>query len=249
MFAATDEQVHAADQFHAGEHMTLQAGAGTGKTSTLALLARGTKRRGRYLAYNRAIARDADSRFPGTVICRTAHSLAYVAVGHRYARRLDAPRRPAWRTGQDLGITKLVRIGGHDLTPTTLSNAVLRTVTRYCHSADRNITAHHVRLLRGLEDPAMHSELAELAVKFARKAWLDLQHPEDGAVRFDPDHFLKIWSLTNPKIHAEFLLLDEAQDTNPVVEYIFNNQRDCTQLAWSETQPRPSTTGAAPRTS
>ncbi|TXS66097.1 hypothetical protein EAO69_30180, partial [Streptomyces sp. me109] len=44
---------HPADAFHAGEHLALQAGAGTGKTTTLAELARATRRRGRYLAYNR----------------------------------------------------------------------------------------------------------------------------------------------------------------------------------------------------
>ncbi|AJT61699.1 hypothetical protein T261_0006 [Streptomyces lydicus] len=40
----------------------------------------------------------------------------------------------------------------------------------------------------------------------------------------------RIWSLSNPKIAADFLLLDEAQDTNPVVEQIFNNQRAHAQL-------------------
>lgn len=60
----TDEQTAAADAFHAGQHLALQAGAGTGKTTTLALLARTTKRRGRYLAYNRAIARTPAAVFP-----------------------------------------------------------------------------------------------------------------------------------------------------------------------------------------
>ncbi|MCX2184987.1 UvrD-helicase domain-containing protein [Streptomyces sp. SKN60] len=230
MFTPTDEQTQAADHFHAGDHMALQAGAGTGKTSTLALLASGTKRRGRYLAYNRAIAQEAAARFPSTVICKTAHSLAYAALGHRYARRLGAPRRPAWQTGQDLGITKPARVAEHTLMPATLSNAVLRTVTRFCHSADAVLTRRHVPPLRGLDNPEHHRELADLVLPYAEKAWADLQHPDDGAVRFDPDHFLKIWSLTNPKIHADFLFLDEAQDTNPVVEHIFNSQRDHAQL-------------------
>lgn len=230
MFTPTDEQAQAADRFHAGDHMALQAGAGTGKTSTLALLARSTTRRGRYLAYNRAIAHDAASRFPSTVTCKTAHALAYAALGHRYARRLDAPRRPAWRSGQDLGITKPVRIGDHDITPTTLSNTVLRTVTRFCHSADPAITPHHVPPLRTLDDPTLRTHLAETVLPYARKAWDDLQQTDGGVVRFDPDHFLKIWSLTDPKIPADYLLLDEAQDTNPVVEHIFNNQRDHAQL-------------------
>ncbi|MFE6383832.1 UvrD-helicase domain-containing protein [Streptomyces roseolus] len=230
MFTPTDEQAQAVDHFTAGHHMALQAGAGTGKTSTLDLLARSTRRRGRYFAYNRAIAQEAAARFPPNVTCRTAHSLAYAAIGHRYTRRLGAPRRPAWQTGQDLGITKPVRVAGHTLMPTTLSNTVLRTVTRFCHSADLDLTPHHVPPIRGLDDPEAHDDLAHTVIPYARKAWADLQNPDTGAVRFEPDHFLKIWSLTNPTIHADFLLLDEAQDTNPVVEHVFNSQRHRTQL-------------------
>ncbi|MER6094095.1 UvrD-helicase domain-containing protein [Streptomyces bluensis] len=226
----TDEQTAAADAFHAGHHLALQAGAGTGKTTTLALLAHTTKRRGRYLAYNRAIAQDATARFPRNVQCKTAHALAYAAVGHRYTRRLNAPRRPAWQTGQALGITKTIRIGDRDVSQRALSNTVLRTVTRFCHTADEKITHHHVPPLRGLEDNALHRELAAHIVPFASKAWNDLQNPDDGCVRFDHDHYLKIWALTQPRIDADFLLLDEAQDTNPVVEQIFLAQRGHAQL-------------------
>jgi superfamily I DNA/RNA helicase len=226
----TDEQTAAADAFRAGEHLVLQAGAGTGKTTTLALLAHATRSRGRYLAYNRAIAQDAATRFPATVTCKTAHSLAYAAVGHRYTRRLNAPRRPAWQTGQALGILHTLRIGDRDLTPTALSYATLRTVSRFCHSADPTLTQRHVPRLRGLEDPGHHHEFAVHIVPFARKAWTDLQHPEDGAVRFEHDHYLKMWSLTSPTLRTDFLLLDEAQDTNPVVEHVFNHQRDHAQL-------------------
>ncbi|MGW4167283.1 UvrD-helicase domain-containing protein [Streptomyces chartreusis] len=226
----TDEQTAAADAFHSGDHLALQAGAGTGKTTTLTLLAHATTRRGRYLAYNRAIAQDARTRFPATVQCKTAHALAYAAVGHRYTRRLNAPRRPAWQTGQALGITKALRIGDREVTPKALSNATLRTVTRFCHTADEAITHHHVPRLRGLDDTDLHAQLAAHIVPFAQKAWADLQHPDDGAVRYDHDHYLKAWALTQPRIQADFLLLDEAQDTNPVIEQIFLNQRDHAQL-------------------
>ncbi|MFE9127268.1 UvrD-helicase domain-containing protein [Streptomyces sp. NPDC007148] len=226
----TDEQIAAADAFHAGSHLALQAGAGTGKTSTLGLLAHTTKRRGRYLAYNRAIAQDATTRFPRTVQCKTAHALAYAAVGHRYIHRLNAPRRPAWQTGQALGITKAIRIGDREISQKALSNTALRTVAHFCHTADDTITRRHVPRLRGLEDAILHAELAAHIVPFARRAWTDLQRPDDGCVRFDHDHYLKIWALTQPRIDADFLLLDEAQDTNPVVEQIFLAQRDHAQL-------------------
>ncbi|MEV7283009.1 UvrD-helicase domain-containing protein [Streptomyces sp. NPDC093252] len=226
----TDEQTAAADAFHAGDHLVLQAGAGTGKTTTLTLLARATPRRGRYLAYNRAIAQHARTCFPATVQCKTAHALAYAAVGHRYTRRLGAPRRPAWQTGRALGITGTLRIGDREVTQRALSNAVLRTVTRFCHTGDTKITGHHVPTLRGLDDIGLHTELAAHVLPFAHRAWADLQNTDDGAVRFDHDHYLKIWALTRPRIDADFLLLDEAQDTNPVIEQVFLGQRDHAQL-------------------
>ncbi|MFD7296760.1 UvrD-helicase domain-containing protein [Streptomyces sp. NPDC059897] len=226
----TDEQSAAADAFAQDKHLALQAGAGTGKTSTLAMLAHRTGRRGRYLAYNRAIAADARTRFPATVTCRTAHALAFAGIGHRYTRRLNAPRRPAWQTGHALGLTKPLRFGKREISQRALANAVLRTVAHYCHTADVTITNRHVPRLRGLEDADHHAELSSHLLPFAQRAWIDLQHFDDGAVRFDHDHYLKIWALTRPTIGADYLLLDEAQDTNPVVEQVFLNQREHAQL-------------------
>jgi superfamily I DNA/RNA helicase len=226
----TDEQEAAATAFEAGDHLAIQAGAGTGKTTTLAMLATGTPLRGRYLAYNRAIASDAAARFPATVTCTTAHSLAYQALGHRYRHRLNAPRRPAWRSGQDLGITRPIRIGPHDITPRVLSHTVLRTVARFCHSADPDITHRHVPPLRGLDDTGLRRELATHVMPYAKKAWDDLMDLDGTTVRFEHDHYLKLWALTGPRIGCDFLLLDEAQDTNPVVEQVFLDQRDHAQL-------------------
>ncbi len=124
----------------------------------------------------------------------------------------------------------MLQIGERLLTPKTLSYTVLRTVTRFCHFADPALTHHHVPPLRGLEDPALHAELAHYLTPFAHKAWTDLQRPDNGIVRFDHDHYLKIWALTRPRLDADFLLLDEAQDTNPVVEQVFTAQRDHAQL-------------------
>ncbi|NGO08439.1 ATP-dependent helicase [Streptomyces sp. HC44] len=226
----TDEQAEAVDAFRADHHLVLQAGAGTGKTTTLTLLAAGTERRGRYLAFNKDIARDASTRFPRTVLCKTAHATAYAAVGRNYAHRLNSPRQPAWRTGQALGLTGSVRIGDREVSHKVLSHTMLRTVTRFCHSADRSLTRDHVPPLRGLEAPGHHDQLASAVMPFASKAWADLQNPSQGVARFEHDHYLKIWALTEPKIAADFLFLDEAQDTNPVLEHVFLAQRDHAQL-------------------
>ncbi|MFI7020720.1 UvrD-helicase domain-containing protein [Streptomyces sp. NPDC050164] len=229
MHPPTLEQVHAADTFRAGRHLALQAGAGTGKTSTLCLLASGTSRRGRYMAFNKDIARDAAARFPPTVQCRTAHATAFAALGHRYAHRLNSPRQPAWKTGQALGILRPVRIGDHEISERALSHNVLRAVTRFCYSSDRALARHHVPRLRGLEQPE-HGQFADIVLPLAAKAWADLQDPDRGVVRFEHDHYLKMWALTEPRIEADFLFLDEAQDTNPILEQVFAAQRGHAQL-------------------
>ncbi|WP_405919163.1 UvrD-helicase domain-containing protein [Streptomyces longwoodensis] len=229
-FSPTDEQAAALEAFRSGSHLAIQAGAGTGKTSTLVFLAEQMpQRRGRYLAFNRAIALDAATRFPSTVQCKTAHSLAYAALGHRYRGRLNGPRRPGWRIGQDLGLHAPADIGRAGLMPATLSNATLRTVTRFCQSADAELAHHHVPRLRGLDDED-HAELADLILPYAAKAWADLQDPFGGMVRFEHDHYLKMWALTKPVLHGDFLLLDEAQDTNPVLEQIVLAQQERAQI-------------------
>ncbi|MFG2778168.1 UvrD-helicase domain-containing protein [Streptomyces prunicolor] len=232
MPAPTPEQSTAVDAFRRGDHVVLQAGAGTGKTTTLTMLAASTGRRGRYIAFNKSIATDAAHKFPGNVLCKTAHSLAFSAVGHRYASRLNAPRVPGWKTGASLGIAlnMRIRIGERNVTNKALSYTVLRTVTRFCQSADSTIKRHHVPRMRGIEAEDLHAQLIDVVLPYATRAWDDLQNPQEGVVRFDHDHYLKIWALTEPTIRADFLLLDEAQDTNPVVEKVFNAQRRHTQL-------------------
>ncbi|MFJ5592431.1 UvrD-helicase domain-containing protein [Streptomyces noursei] len=235
MRTPTPEQTAAAEALPTGAHLVIQAGAGTGKTTTLAMLAdiaRRQRRTGRYLAFNRAVARHAARTFPAEVRCGTAHALAFGAVGRHYRSRLNAPRRAGWRTGAALGIddgTRL-RIGPRKVDNKALSYAVLRTVARFCQSADAEIAHHHVPPLRGAECEPLHAQLADHVLPYARKAWADLQRPDHGVVRFEHDHYLKIWALTAPVIPADFLLLDEAQDTNPVVEQVLTAQRDHAQL-------------------
>jgi superfamily I DNA/RNA helicase len=102
----TAEQKAAVDVFAAGHDLALVAGAGTGKTATLVQMAAATKKRGLYVAFNKAIAQDADRRFGSNVTCRTSHSIAFRAVGRLYHDRLSTQARiPAKQTARILGIT------------------------------------------------------------------------------------------------------------------------------------------------
>ncbi|WP_202868926.1 AAA family ATPase [Kribbella antibiotica] len=77
----TPEQEDAVAAFRRGDDLVLQAGAGTGKTTTLTMLGTATRRQGRYLAFNKSIAVEAERRFGSNIRSSTAHSLAFKAVG------------------------------------------------------------------------------------------------------------------------------------------------------------------------
>jgi hypothetical protein len=226
----TPEQEAAMAAFATGDHLVLQAGAGSGKTSTLYMLAASTRRWGRYIAFNRSIANEARSTFPHNVKCGTAHSLAWHAVGKRYSDRLGAPRMSSAKLASLLGINMEVQLGERKITATGLCYAAQETVLRYCQSADLVIGPQHVPWLKGIGEEHLHDQLADIVLPYAERIWADLRNPERGRARFTPDHYLKMWALTEPEIRKNFLLLDEAQDTNPVVERVFNAQRGHAQL-------------------
>lgn len=79
-FQPLAEQERARELFLRREGLKIDAYAGTGKTTTLHLLAASTRERGLYLAFNRSIADEARLRFPAQVTCATTHSIAFRGV-------------------------------------------------------------------------------------------------------------------------------------------------------------------------
>ena len=79
----TEEQVEILKHIkHSNDDLKIKAFAGTGKTSTLRTIAEFTQKINYvYMAYNKAIQVEAQSTFPKNVSCKTAHSLAYNALG------------------------------------------------------------------------------------------------------------------------------------------------------------------------
>ncbi len=216
--------------FGRGENLVLQAGAGTGKTTTLTLLGSTARRRGRYLAFNALIAKEARRKFAGNVTCSTAHSLAYRAIGHRFQDRMDRPRMTTVKLAALLGLTMSVTIGARSLKAPTLCSIAKDTVLQFCYSADEIITSRHVPWPKGISDEHEHDQLVEIVLPVARRMWTDLQTTDRGKVPFKHDHYLKMWALTQPRLDGDFLLLDEAQDTNPAVERVFLDQGKHAQL-------------------
>lgn len=216
----TEEQQRARDSFAAGDDLAIVAGAGTGKTSTLVLMAEATPKKGLYLAFNKAIADDAGHRFGKNVKCSTAHSIAFNAIGKDYRDRLSSSARiPAAQTARILGINQDQRVDSALISRAHQARLVMGMIRRFCYSTDVQLMARHLEPVNGLTQPAA-DHLARILLRYAIRAWDDIRAPL-GQLRFEHDHYMKMWALTGPALNADFILLDEAQDTNPVLEEIF----------------------------
>ena len=231
----TTEQIRALDLFRSGDSLAIEAGAGTGKTTTLRLLAEDTTRQGAYIAFNKAIVVEAGSKFPGHVTCSTAHSLAYRAVGHRYGDRLRNSRRMrSMDVARFLAIDPVIcttDMGKKVLQPSYLAGLAQRAITRFCQTADPEPTRQHVPYVDGIDLPLpdgtrtyRNNRLVqdEIGPKLA-KAWADIIDL-GGSLRFEHGHYLKMWQLEGPRIDRDFILFDEAQDANPVIRAIVEAQ-------------------------
>lgn len=211
-----------------GKHLVIQAGAGTGKTSTLRMIAAHTRTPMLYVAYNQAIKREAAASFPRHVKCSTSHGLAFPTVGKRYAHRLNGGRQTSRDMAQILGTAWLDLSSTLRITPAQMARIAMDTVQRFCYSADDEIDCHHVpRQPRILAED--HDALAAAVLPYAARAWADVCD-RDGRLRFQHDHYLKMFALGRPKLHTDVILLDEAQDSNPMVSQLVQDQSHAQQI-------------------
>lgn len=243
-FAPTSEQTHILELFLTGQSLAIQAGAGTGKTSTLVHIAENTEKVGQYIAFNRAIVDDSAQKFPRNVTCSTAHQLARQAVGHLYSRRLNNSRR--LKSHELAGILRIDPLNvttytdeTKTLSPSFLAGLVMRGIEKFCQSADREPSFRHIPHVDNLDAPSVPERPTSKAVNefvgrqlepAMQRAWKDIRRV-DGALPFRHSHYLKMWQLSGPHIASDFILFDEAQDASPVMVDIIRQQAHA-QIVW-----------------
>jgi len=241
----TEEQQNAVTMAKRLESFKVSALAGTGKTSTLVAIAQALgRKRGLYLAFNAAIAKEAEQRFASTSCgARTFHSLAYRACGHKYKARLGARLTASFLRR---------RFGVQGELSAAIAETAMRTLSRFLRTADPEITRAHVshsdycrgvyqtrRELRAryeslpegkekrnlgqlLAAADSHSatcgQIAEQGLALAKRAWEDMTNPK-GETPITHDFYLREYVLSQPNLSREFdyLLFDEAQDADPLM--------------------------------
>ncbi len=226
-FEPTPEQSNAVRQFDTQDSLKLIGYAGAAKTSTLELIAHSaTKRRGIYLAFNKAIVNDAAKRFPTNVQTSTTHSLAVKQFLADYERTKLFGKTNAKAVASALEIDGEV-IGGKYLTDGQIAARVQETITNFCNSGDTEVALGHVHLkgrIAAANDPYVAEAIREHVFRLATNLWPKMIDKDD-LYPLGHDGYLKLWSLTEPEIAADFILLDEAQDTNPCVIDVLKHQK------------------------
>jgi superfamily I DNA/RNA helicase len=239
----TPEQAAARDEFAAGKNLVVQAGAGSGKSSTLREAAKAVPRRqGRVLMFNSANAKEAKRTFPPNVRCSTIHGQAW-HIGRKYdeynrvplvrqdGARGGARRQPGWMVADILRITHKIECDKVPIEPRTLGRLAIETVDRWCLGIDPEITTEHVPWQRTMT-PEGNAELAEHVVRWARKAWQDIMDLSHGQLNCKHDHYLRMWWNTGRAyMKTDFIMLDEAQDSNKLAAAIVQRQTHAQLIA------------------
>lgn len=217
--------------------LKVNAFAGSGKTSTLGLLAVANPVESLYIAFNKAIADEAASRFPSHVQCRTGHSLAYAKYGKELRHKLNRPKGGYVNVaGTASEVAKYYNIqpikcpseGGKDVSETAIASLVRDTVRRYEQSGDTDILIKHVPsyevigLTKGREwldrDSLIYTVLSN-----AHKLWADRVNVHSNVLATH-DTYFKLYQLSKPRLGFDIIYLDEAQDTSDVMLDIILNQ-------------------------
>lgn len=235
----TREQSAIIDAARAGVNpLVIEAGAGTGKTTTLRMLEEVLPGSGQYTAFNAKLVEESKDRF-NLARCNTTHSLAFRPVGYRYKRRLNGPRVRGDDVAKMLKLDNMIlRVErlGETVRKTfhrgTLATWVLAAVRRFCQSDDKAIDAKHFPYIDGIDAAKdfkrgwdNNNAVRKHLLPFAEKAWNDLRD-ENGCLPFFHDCYLKVWELSQPRINADYIMLDEDQDTSPVVVSILRQQKN-----------------------
>jgi hypothetical protein len=224
----TIEQMKGLDKFKQGHSFKVMAFAGTGKTTTLVMMANDNKnKKGIYLAFNKKMADEASRKFPDNVECKTFHSLAYRNTPNHILRKVSSQRIYP-RDIVNLYSLRPVRLQGrscfHDFSANLLANFVLNTIKNFCKTSSKCLDIRHFHQTLTLKELEVKDELTNLLFPIIHQHWLRMIGDNDFPI--DHDIYLKLWEMSNPQLDCDFILVDEAQDSDPTSVSIVYNQKD-----------------------
>jgi F-box protein 18 (helicase) len=216
----TDEQVAiCASQ---AEVIKIKAFAGTGKTTTLrGVAARHQNMKILYLAFNKAIKEEAQGKFVSNVRAMTAHGLAYASVGKHYG---NVPNKLGMGDLKPFHVLPLIEAGAKrvPLSARNLYGArVIEAIKNYLISPDIDLLEDHVVV--GNSPAEKKSFGRDRILSDAHTVWAAMQDLKS-PMPMTHDGYLKLFQRDLPDLGYDMVMVDEYQDTNPVLQSLVDVQ-------------------------
>ena len=232
-YLPTDQQRNVIDAIVSDiPRIKVPALAGTGKTTTLVRAARMKQKYspdqfGVYIAFNKSVQTEAEGRFPNNVAARTGDSLSFNGLKEMKPElhaKFDKQKTQKPITRQD-EIADAIGVPFGQRNRGAHARRILAAISQFSISDDDEILEEHF-IRAGIKEPSAEDFAA------ANKAWADINNP-NGRLKFNFDHIMKIWALSDPDLSrsipgigrkADFIFMDEAQDMNPVLSGVIERQ-------------------------
>lgn len=204
-----------------GEALSVDSAPGSGKSFILRHLASKMNTvRGCYVAFNDSTAQSAKGRFANNFHVSTSHSLALSRVNPLYRDKLGV-------------MNNYEVVDFLDIKPSSFASSLVmagyinETLAKFCQSAERIIRPHHVPNIRDISDAHTQERKEQIAIAAAKI--FDTARDVNSKVPVSHDIYMKIFQLEGRNLGFDVIMLDEAQDTNPVLWDVLRRQGD-TQL-------------------
>lgn len=206
------------------KRILVNAFAGTGKTTTAVAYAEARPdERILYMAFNSNISREASSKFPAWVDCKTSHALGYAAIIPELFAQLGRPDRDRGFEGwnaklgdmRPLAIARLLHVNPR------MGKLIKGTLNAWLCSADDHLTAANIPEELKVP-PRQHAVVVDGALALFRR----MCDPQDMDAKLPHDGYLKLWQLRKPDLSKRYdrIICDEGQDLNPTVLDILKRQ-------------------------
>lgn len=206
-------------------NIKINAVAGSGKTTTVIQFAKSKPKSSKiiYLAFNKSVKLDAQRKFTSlelnNVQVETAHSLAFKHIVVKSGYKIN----PFGYKVHEIATLLNIKSNGERHEEFVVANHVQRYLSYFCNSNKTSLdelnyaelvtdkkaktfVLHHAKYIR--------QKTQELFDKMTRRE-IDITH----------DWYLKQFQLSQPTLHADYILFDEGQDASPAMLDIFLKQK------------------------
>ena len=253
MFSPTKEQVDNLRLVQTENRIKIVAGAGTGKSSSLRYMAKELPEKNfLVLCFNSANAEESSKHpdRPPNIFYATVHSLAYREIITK-----EVTTKMKEKLGSYLDFNDLTSLGLEKFIPdknlVVVRRTILEIVTLFCRSKEKDIQQFAESNLPNYftsSIPSLKYTNVDLlpdtikSIAFKVKQYWELLIDSGHKAKITHDVYLKVYDIheykvnifteksTYLKVKIHSIVLDEAQDSNPVTESIFDRQEHLQQI-------------------